>query len=76
MADGEIYAHIDNLEGGGGVGNRVKLNSNGTWKFAEGGENDSSFDEWYRKTGNSLAIGIISSIIAGLIIYFLIKSKN
>lgn len=74
MAKGEIYAHIDNLEGGGGVGNRIKVNANGTWEFAEG-ENDSSFDEWYRKTGNPLAIGVISSIIAGLLIYFLLKSK-
>lgn len=72
MAKGETYAHIDSA-GGGAIGNRVLLRSDGTWEFSEGG--DTSIGEWYKRTGSPLVIGVVSSIIAGIIIWYLLKSK-
>lgn len=70
--EGATYGHIDSA-GGGAIGNRVLLKSDGTWEFADGG--DTTLKEWYNKTGNPLVIGIVSSIIAGIIIWYLLKSK-
>ena len=68
--DGETYAHIDSDIGNG---SRVKLRSDGTWEFVD---EDKGFPAWVQKNGNQFLLGIVTSIVAGIIIYYLLKSKT
>ena len=68
--DGETYAHIDSEIGNG---SRIKLKSDGTWEFVD---EDKSFNGWVQKNGNQFFLGIVTSIVAGIIIYYLLKSKT
>jgi len=68
--EGETYGHIDSEVGNG---SRVKLKSDGTWVFVD--EEHGTFDAWVQKNGNQFFLGVITSIIAGIIIYWAVKSK-
>ena len=69
--NGETYAHIDSEIGNG---HRVKLKSDGRWEFVD--EEKGSFNSWIQKNGNQFIFGIITSIVAGLLLYYLLKIKT
>lgn len=68
--EGETYGHIDSQVGNG---SRVKLKSDGTWTFVD---EDSGFTGWVQRNGNQFLLGIITSLVAGIIIYYLLKQKT
>lgn len=69
--EGETYGHIDSEIGNG---SRVKLKNDGTWQFVD--EDHGSFNAWIQKNGNQFFFGIITSIVAGVILYFILKKKS
>lgn len=68
--NGETYGHIDSEIGNG---SRVKLKSDGTWEFAD---EEPGFGGWVQRNGNQFILGVVTSIIAGLIIYYFLKIKT
>ena len=68
--DGETYAHIDSEIGNG---SRVKLKNDGSWEFVD---EDKGFAGWAQRNGNQFFLGIVTSIVAGIIIYYLLKQKS
>ena len=71
MEEGHTYGHIDSEVGNG---SRVKLKSDGTWKFVE--EDSGSFNAWIQKNGNQFILGVLTSVVAAIIIYKLLKAKS
>ena len=65
--NGETYGHIDSDIGNG---SRVKLKSNGTWEFVE---EKKDFNGWVQRNSNQFFLGIITSIVAGIILYVILK---
>lgn len=65
----DTYAHIDSEEG---KGQKIQLHSNGTWEFME--DNDDII-EWTDKHKSPIIIGLITSILAGILVYYLIQRK-
>lgn len=71
MPNGETYAHIDSEIGNG---QRIKVKPDGKWEFVE--EDKGSFNAWVQKNGNQFIFGVITSIIAGLLLYYLLKKRT
>ena len=65
--NGETFGHIDSEIGNG---SRVKLKSDGTWEFVE---EKKDFNGWVQRNGNQFFLGIITSIVAGIILYVILK---
>lgn len=69
--NGETYGHIDSEVGNG---SRVKLKSDGTWEFVD--EDTGSFNAWIQKNGNQFIFGVITSIIAGILLYYILRKRT
>lgn len=69
--NGETYGHIDSQVGNG---SRVKLKSDGTWEFVD--EDTGSFNAWIQKNGNQFIFGVITSIVAGIILFYILNRKS
>jgi len=68
--DGEVYAHIDL---GGIKGNRVRLTNDGKWQFVD---DSKDVKAWINRNGNKFILGVVTSVIAGVILYMVLKSKK